>query len=62
MIEHADDVFFIPMLGFVQSFNVSVAAALVLYEAAGRAIATVRPLHSTPSLSSLSSPTSPRGH
>jgi tRNA (guanosine-2'-O-)-methyltransferase len=30
------DEVFIPMQGMVQSFNVSVAAALILYEAAGQ--------------------------
>lgn len=32
--ENADELFYIPMLGMVQSLNVSVAAAVVLYEAA----------------------------
>ena len=33
MIARADELIVIPMAGFVQSFNVSVAAAIVLYEA-----------------------------
>jgi tRNA (guanosine-2'-O-)-methyltransferase len=32
--EEADELFFIPMFGMVQSLNVSVAAAITLYEAA----------------------------
>ncbi|WP_206832233.1 TrmH family RNA methyltransferase [Alicyclobacillus fructus] len=35
--ERADGRFFIPMAGFVQSFNVSVAAAIALYELTRRA-------------------------
>ncbi len=33
LIEHADECIVIPMVGFVQSFNVSVATAIILYEA-----------------------------
>jgi len=32
-LKYADELIVIPMVGFVQSFNVSVAAAIVLYEA-----------------------------
>ncbi|WP_367305898.1 TrmH family RNA methyltransferase [Alicyclobacillus acidocaldarius] len=39
--ERADGRFYIPMAGFVQSFNVSVAAAIALYELTRRARETV---------------------
>lgn len=38
MVELADERCIIPMLGFVESFNISVAAALSLYEAKGQRI------------------------
>jgi tRNA (guanosine-2'-O-)-methyltransferase len=38
MVELADERCIIPMLGFVESFNISVAAALSLYEAMGQRI------------------------
>ncbi len=38
----ADETFYIPMVGFVQSFNVSVAAAITLYHASAAHLAKVR--------------------
>lgn len=40
MLKAADRLFFIPMLGFAQSFNISVASAIALYFAVGRRTST----------------------
>ncbi len=44
-IRHADNLFVIPMVGFVQSLNVSVAAAITLYHTTHRAREEVGPAY-----------------